>query len=156
MVYHMETCRYCKEDWAEHIGIPCEELEKKDETKIRLAFEEKMTEAKIRVCHRCKARFTKLDGCNKMTCRCGAKMCYICRKPEIDYIHFCQHVRDPGRGCKKCKDCSLWTNPDEDEERAIVELKKEAQTARKEQGYTEDKMIGASFSPVKKKRRVER
>ena len=33
-----ETCRYCKEDWTEHIGIPCTELEKKDETKIRLAL----------------------------------------------------------------------------------------------------------------------
>ena len=42
-----------------------------------------MTEAKIRVCHQCKARFTKLDGCNKMTCRCGARMCYICRKPNV-------------------------------------------------------------------------
>ncbi|KAI0210961.1 hypothetical protein LSAT2_004235 [Lamellibrachia satsuma] len=151
---HKETCRYCKENWAEHIGIPCEELEKKDETKIRLAFEEKMTEAKIRVCHQCKARFTKLDGCNKMTCRCGARMCYICRKPNIDYNHFCQHVRDPGHSCKKCKVCSLWTNPDEDEERAIVELKKEAQLARQEQGYTDDKVIGTNLSPVKKKRRV--
>jgi len=38
VVLLQETCRYCKEDWAEHIGIPCEELEKKDETKIRLAL----------------------------------------------------------------------------------------------------------------------
>ena len=33
-----ETCRHCKEDWAEHFGIPCSELEKKDETKVRLAL----------------------------------------------------------------------------------------------------------------------
>lgn len=55
-----------------------------------------MTEAKIRVCHQCKARFTKLDGCNKMTCRCGARMCYICRKPNVSRTTYtvgtCVHV----------------------------------------------------------------
>ena len=33
-----ETCKLCKEDWSEHFGKPCSEIEKKDETKIRLAL----------------------------------------------------------------------------------------------------------------------
>lgn len=39
--------------------------------------------AKIRICHRCKAKFMKEEGCNKMTCKCGATMCYVCRKPNV-------------------------------------------------------------------------
>lgn len=45
--------------------------------------EEKMAMAKIRICHRCKAKFMKEEGCNKMTCKCGATMCYVCRKPNV-------------------------------------------------------------------------
>lgn len=150
-----ETCRYCKEEWTEHFGKKCEELERKDETKLRLEYEEKMTKAKVRTCPRCKAEFCKEDGCNKMTCRCGAKMCYICRKPNINYDHFCRHPRDPGKTCTNCKDCSLWTNADEDDNRAVAEIQKAAEEARKEKGFTDEKLIGAPTEPPKKKQKTK-
>ena len=46
---------------------------------MRTFIETKMTEALIRTCYQCKKPFLKVDGCNKMTCACGAKMCYLCR-----------------------------------------------------------------------------
>ncbi|KAK7502368.1 hypothetical protein BaRGS_00006321, partial [Batillaria attramentaria] len=104
-----ETCRDCKEDWSEHIGKTCEQLEKKDETKLRTQYEEKMTQAKIRTCPQCKAQFFKEEGCNKMTCRCGATMCYICRKSQAVTsalrAHYGQIRRktrsEPFRKCKE-------------------------------------------------------
>ena len=47
-----------------------------------------VSQALIRTCYSCKKPFFKQDGCNKMTCECGAKMCYLCRKPVTDYKHF--------------------------------------------------------------------
>lgn len=41
-----------------------------------------------RSCWQCKRNFIKEAGCNKMTCTCGARMCYICRQPVTDYSHF--------------------------------------------------------------------
>eukprot|EP00731_Ephydatia_muelleri_P028498 Em0020g142a len=121
-----ETCRQCGNNWDDHFGIPCKEMESRDDTKYRISIEELMTKAKIRYCHRCGCEFLKNDGCNKMTCRCGAIQCYACRKPEIDYSHFCPHPRDPGKPCDKCKNCSLWSDVMEDDERAAKEIQKKA------------------------------
>jgi hypothetical protein len=41
-----------------------------------------------RSCWKCKKSFIKDAGCNKMTCTCGAIMCYICRQPVTSYSHF--------------------------------------------------------------------
>jgi hypothetical protein len=66
--------------------------------------------------------FIKSDGCNKMTCSCRTLLCYICRK-EITksegYKHFCQtpHCKHK-EGCNKCQ---LYSNADEDDERAMRE-----------------------------------
>ena len=126
-----ETCRYCKEEWSDHFGLKCTEVEKSAQKDVRLSYEERMTMAKIRKCPKCGCEFTKSDGCNKMTCRCGATMCYVCRKPNIHYNHFCQHPKDPGKPCTKCKSCSLWSDPSEDDNRAVKELEKEAQEAKR-------------------------
>ncbi|XP_061182295.1 uncharacterized protein LOC133190621 [Saccostrea echinata] len=150
-----ETCRYCKEDWKEHFGKRCEEIEKKDEVSLRIKFEEKMAMAKIRTCHRCKAKFMKEEGCNKMTCKCGASMCYVCRKPNISYKHFCQHLREPKKPCDKCNDCFLWSKAEEDDERAIAEIRKECEVLRMEKGFSMDKVIGAPDEPPAKKMKVK-
>lgn len=142
-----ETCRYCKEEWSEHFGLKCSEVEKSAQKDIRLSYEEKMTMAKIRKCPKCGCEFTKSDGCNKMTCRCGATMCYVCRKPNIGYNHFCQHPKDPGKSCSRCASCSLWTDPSEDDNRAVQELEKEATEAKRK---LEAEMVESEDNPAKK------
>lgn len=55
---------------------------------MRAFIENKVTEAMVRTCHKCKKNFLKESGCNKMTCTCGATQCYVCRATDIDYDHF--------------------------------------------------------------------
>ncbi len=81
-----ESCRLCKE--PNHVPLRCEEVEKQGETNMRTFIEQRITEAMIRTCWKCKKRFFKTEGCNKMTCVCGASMCYVCKKPIKDYSHF--------------------------------------------------------------------
>ena len=61
------------------------------QTETRLTVEEAMTEARIRQCPKCKTRFFKTEGCNKMTCSCGTIMCYICRKVRSDDSSYSSH-----------------------------------------------------------------
>jgi len=69
-----------------------------------------MTEALIRNCYKCRKPFIKQDGCNKMTCDCGAMMCYLCRKPVTGYDHF---VGQGGTSEPPHRVCPLWSNNDD-------------------------------------------
>mmetsp|Transcript_835 Transcript_835/g.1519 ORF Transcript_835/g.1519 Transcript_835/m.1519 type:complete len:282 (+) Transcript_835:150-995(+) len=110
---NIEYCTYCKKVY--HDGTNCKEAQEKVENDAKdkarvLAAYEKMSEAVIRRCPSCKTRFTKWDGCNKVTCpKCNTKSCYLCGVPVEDYSHFCDHKFGKSR-CPSCgKACELWT-----------------------------------------------
>lgn len=152
-----ETCRKCQGLWKEHNGLTCEELAEKDDIKYRTSVEEKMTAARIRKCHKCGTGLIKSEGCNRMSCRCGAQICYLCRVPINGYDHFCQHPRSPGAPCQECNRCSLWTDPTEDDEKLIEEIRKEAEEEQKRKnGESTFKRIGPPLEkPPEKVQRVE-
>uniref|UniRef100_A0A8C6Y7V0 Ring finger protein 216 n=1 Tax=Naja naja TaxID=35670 RepID=A0A8C6Y7V0_NAJNA len=119
--------------------------------------EEKMTAARIRKCHKCATGLIKSEGCNRMSCRCGAQMCYLCRAAINGYDHFCQHPRSPGAPCQDCAKCSLWTDPTEDDEKIIHEIQKEAEEEQKRKnGENSFKRIGPpAEKPAEKIPRIE-
>ncbi|CAO3631133.1 unnamed protein product [Cunninghamella blakesleeana] len=85
---------------------------------LRLYVEKAMADAVKRTCPKCNLSFQKSDGCNKIVCKCGYTMCYVCRKDikKESYAHFCQHFRDiPGSPCSKCKKCDLYKTLPEDQ-----------------------------------------
>jgi E3 ubiquitin-protein ligase RNF216 len=121
----VDSCRYesCRECGDEaHVPLRCDEVEKKHETASRLKVEEAISRAKIRVCPKCKKGFVKRfvcmfirllltrsfrslrvldlvcsEGCNRITCSCGASICYVCRH----LMHACAcrstHIRHIGK-----------------------------------------------------------
>ncbi|XP_026284904.2 uncharacterized protein LOC113210921 [Frankliniella occidentalis] len=116
-----ESCRLCKEE--SHVPLRCEEVEKKSEVQMRTYIENQMTEALVRTCWKCARKFVKEDGCNKMTCQCGALMCYVCRQPVKDYSHF------NGQGGDAHEKCPLYSDHHALE---VAEVKKVAERAKKE------------------------
>ncbi|XP_076679447.1 uncharacterized protein LOC143374821 [Andrena cerasifolii] len=100
-----ESCRLCKE--LNHIPLKCYE---KETDKARLLLEEKMTEALVRKCYQCSRPYFKEDGCNKITCSCGALMCYICDKPVEGYEHFNVDRRGYSHPCPLVSDNNLINN----------------------------------------------
>ncbi|XP_009070621.1 PREDICTED: E3 ubiquitin-protein ligase RNF216, partial [Acanthisitta chloris] len=154
---NLETCRKCQGLWKEHMNLTCEQLAEKDDIKYRTSIEEKMTAARIRKCHKCGTGLIKSEGCNRMSCRCGAQMCYLCRAAINGYDHFCQHPRSPGAPCQDCAKCSLWTDPTEDDEKIIQEIQKEAEEEQKKKnGENSFKRIGPPVEkPVEKIQRIE-
>ena len=65
----------------------------------------------IRKCPACKKGFIKSDGCNKITCGCGAYVCYLCQKLIKDYTHFCQTPHCTHKD--KCNKCPLYSQPED-------------------------------------------
>lgn len=110
------SCLSCGKAWVDiHV---CHESSL---VALRTQVEQAMSMAVKRVCPRCNASFVKTAGCNKMTCQCGYKMCYVCRRDiggkegeDAGYQHFCQHFRPQGdaRPCQSCNKCNLWQKED--------------------------------------------
>lgn len=128
------SCTSCSKAWSDpHV---CHESEL---VALRTAVETAMSQAIKRVCPQCNTSFVKLAGCNKMTCSCGYKMCYVCRaslggRSGPGYRHFCEHFRpdaDGGAPCPSCQKCSLWQK--EDEAAVLRAAREEAETKWRDQ-----------------------
>ncbi|KAF3700458.1 E3 ubiquitin-protein ligase RNF216 [Channa argus] len=144
-----ESCRKCHVQWKQHAGKTCEQVLERDEIRIRVLFEERMTAARVRKCVKCGMGLVKSEGCNRMSCRCGSFMCYLCREPITGYNHFCQHARSPGAPCRHCRKCSLWTDPTQDDERIIQEIQKEGEAElNKKCSDNSGKRVGPPPEPV--------
>ncbi|KYK59527.1 RING finger protein [Drechmeria coniospora] len=118
------SCLSCHKSWTDiHV---CHESSL---VALRTQVEQAMSMAVKRVCPRCSTSFVKNAGCNKLTCPCGYKMCYVCRANLDDegYRHFCDHFRPDGdpRPCTECDRCNLWQS--EDTERVLAEARAEAE-----------------------------
>lgn len=85
------------------------------------ALAEAMSEGLIRECPKCKNRFFKMDGCNKMTCRCKQVMCYVCRKAITGYDHF--HDNRNVQGAPNSKKCPLFDNSADRNEKDVEKAK---------------------------------
>jgi len=94
-----------------------------------------MFNAVVRKCPKCKKPFFKEEGCNKMTCPCGAVSCYLCRQLIKDYTHFC---RTPHCNHASCGNCILLTDSKEDD-----------RLARREVALAEQKRAGAAAELVR-------
>jgi hypothetical protein len=107
------SCLSCHKAWTDiHV---CNESSL---VALRTQVEQAMSMAIKRVCPRCNTSFVKNAGCNKLTCPCGYKMCYVCRADLSDegYRHFCDHFRPDGdpKPCTQCDKCNLWESEDID------------------------------------------
>lgn len=137
------SCLSCAKAWIDvHV---CHESSL---VALRTQVEQAMSMAVKRVCPRCNAAFVKTAGCNKMTCQCGYKMCYVCRRDigsregeDAGYQHFCQHFRPQGDGrpCKSCNKCNLWQK--EDTEAVLQRAKEDAERRWRE---TEDRELSGA------------
>ena len=110
-----------------HIPQKCAEVENDAEVKKRTYIENKMTEALIRQCWECNKPIVKQGGCNRMTCVCGAMMCYLCRFEVKDknYDHFYGQGGEPTAQ----RICPLYTNEDKLHQKAVAESAVEAKKA---------------------------
>lgn len=118
-VCYYTYCRNCGEE--AHGDVLCDRVKTKPQKDGRKIVEEAMSDALIRTCPKCGARFVKTYGCNRMVCRCGAVVCYMCREVILTSGHqhwccdwYCLHV--------SCNKCPLQRDHEEEAEKKAVEL----------------------------------
>jgi hypothetical protein len=111
----LPSCISCCKIWCDpHICYESAALS------LRTTIESARTGALKRTCPQCALGFIKESGCNKLTCRCGYTMCYICRQTlgrfsgGEAYNHFCQHFRPAGGKCRECTRCDMYQVDDEE------------------------------------------
>eukprot|EP00092_Neocalanus_flemingeri_P017064 GFUD01018455.1.p1 GENE.GFUD01018455.1~~GFUD01018455.1.p1 ORF type:complete len:442 (-),score=132.52 GFUD01018455.1:138-1406(-) len=92
-----DSCRLCQE--PSHIPKRCGELLQVEGARKKI--EEQLSLAMLRECWQCKKMFYKEQGCNHMTCTCGARMCYICKKrvDKADHYYGTGSHPTPDRPC---------------------------------------------------------
>ncbi|KAH6691674.1 hypothetical protein F5X68DRAFT_67101 [Plectosphaerella plurivora] len=142
------SCLSCQKSWTDiHV---CNESSL---VALRTQVEQAMSLAIKRVCPRCATSFVKNSGCNKLTCPCGYKMCYVCRKDigEEGYRHYCDHFRPDGdpRPCRECDRCNLWET--EDTEAVLRAAREDAErrwteTEKRELGGSEREFLATGFA----------
>ena len=99
-----------------------------------------MTEALVRSCQKCKNKYIKEFGCNKMMCtRCSSIQCYVCSKDitKDGYTHFNESARGgrPGQ-------CPLFDNTEQrhDEDVKKAEQKALEKVRAENPGFSEDEL----------------
>uniref|UniRef100_A0A158R698 RING-type domain-containing protein n=1 Tax=Syphacia muris TaxID=451379 RepID=A0A158R698_9BILA len=135
-----QHCRLCGEKWTEeHQGRSCDELKG---SALR-QYQQRLTDAVVRVCKHCGLSYEKKDGCNRIICRCGATYCYLCRTENVTYDHFCKHTTEASLNkCRMCnKSCRLWATPTKFIRKEVAKIKEEA---------LNDPRIAEFVSPIEK------
>lgn len=90
----------------------------------------------------------KSDGCNKMTCACGAYVCYVCRKEipkNVAYAHFCQK---PHCNHKSCGKCALYADVEKEDAKRVKEAAKKAAKKQKTSVDVESLLKNPNPPPV--------
>jgi len=88
-------CKKCRNPF--HDQLTCEEYTKKMATdkEIKGIIDNK----NIKQCRQCRNAVEKTDGCNHMTCKCGAHFCWLCCAVFPDahacYKHLADKHKDP-------------------------------------------------------------
>lgn len=116
-----QSCRRCKK--INHLPYDCQDV--LEIRKARIYLEEKMTKALIRNCLKCGKQFLKSEGCNRMTCVCGASQCYLCDQSVAsdDYKHF------NGQGAERHDLCPLYTDDKYQEVQSVLEVAEKTKEA---------------------------
>lgn len=82
-------CAQCYVPW--HSGIECEEFQKlnvDERGSEDLMLREIATKSRWRRCTKCSFYVERIEGCQRMTCRCNAQFCYVCGAEWTNDSHY--------------------------------------------------------------------